>query len=50
VPELGKPKRMSGEKAARVLGWAPRSREEAIIAAADSLWRWGLLKGQRPSA
>ncbi|HMK70220.1 MAG TPA: aldehyde reductase [Xanthobacteraceae bacterium] len=44
LPELGKVKNATGEKARRVLGWAPRSREEAIIATAESLVRLGLLK------
>jgi nucleoside-diphosphate-sugar epimerase len=44
VPELGKPKNASGDKARRVLGWSPRSREEAIVATAQSLQRLGLLK------
>jgi nucleoside-diphosphate-sugar epimerase len=44
VPELGKTKNATGEKARRVLGWAPRSREDAIVASAESLMRLGLLK------
>ncbi|TPG05883.1 aldehyde reductase [Rhodanobacter glycinis] len=44
LPELGKPKNATGEKAQRVLGWAPRSSEEAIVATAESLLRLGLLK------
>jgi hypothetical protein len=44
LPELGKAKNGSGEKAKRLLGWAPRSREDAIVAAAESLLRLGLLK------
>ncbi|HEY2446651.1 MAG TPA: aldehyde reductase [Rhizomicrobium sp.] len=44
LPELGKVKNGTGEKARRLLGWAPRSREEAIFAAAESLLRLGLLK------
>jgi nucleoside-diphosphate-sugar epimerase len=44
VPELGKRKNATNEKAKRVLGWAPRSNEEAIVATADSLVRLGLLK------
>ena len=43
VPELGKIKHATNEKARRLLGWAPRSNEEAIIAAAESLVRLGLL-------
>jgi dihydroflavonol-4-reductase len=30
---------VSAEKARRVLGWRPRSREEAILATAESLLR-----------
>jgi nucleoside-diphosphate-sugar epimerase len=44
LPELGKMKNATGEKAKRVLGWAPRSREDAIVATAESLMRLGLLK------
>jgi len=35
----------SGDKARRVLGWAPRSQEDAIIAAAESLVKLGLAPG-----
>jgi hypothetical protein len=42
--ELGKAKNATGDKAGRLLGWTPRSREDAIVAAAESLWRLGLLK------
>jgi dihydroflavonol-4-reductase len=41
VPELGKHKQASNEKAKRLLGWAPRSNEEAIVATAESLLRVG---------
>jgi nucleoside-diphosphate-sugar epimerase len=44
LPELGKPKNATNEKAKRVLGWTPRSNEESIVATADSLLRLGLLK------
>jgi nucleoside-diphosphate-sugar epimerase len=44
LPELGKRKNATGEKATRVLGWTPRSREDAIVASAESLIRLGLLK------
>ncbi len=44
VPELGRAKNASSEKAQRLLGWTPRSREDAIVATADSLVRLGLLK------
>jgi len=41
LPELGKRKNGSNEKAKAVLGWAPRSREEAILATAKSLLKMG---------
>ena len=44
LPELGKVKNASGEKARRLLGWSPRSSEESIVATAESLIRFGLLK------
>jgi dihydroflavonol-4-reductase len=44
LPELGKSKNATNEKAKRVLGWAPRSNEESIVATAESLVRLGLLK------
>jgi nucleoside-diphosphate-sugar epimerase len=44
VPELGKRKNATNAKAKRVLGWAPRSNEESIVATAESLVRLGLLK------
>jgi dihydroflavonol-4-reductase len=44
APELGSTKSASGEKARRVLGWDPRSNEDAIVATAESLQRLGLVK------
>jgi nucleoside-diphosphate-sugar epimerase len=44
LPELGTIKNATSEKARRVLGWSPRSREDALIATAESLVRYGLLK------
>ncbi|MEJ0100796.1 MAG: aldehyde reductase [Pseudomonadota bacterium] len=44
VPELGKVKDSSSEKARRLLDWQPRSREDSIVAAAESLVRLGLLR------
>jgi nucleoside-diphosphate-sugar epimerase len=44
LPELGKVKNATNQKARRVLGWAPRSNEESIVATAESLLRLGLLK------
>lgn len=43
VPELGKSKDASNAKARTLLGWTPRSSEEAIVAAAMSLKDLGLL-------
>jgi dihydroflavonol-4-reductase len=43
VPLLGVNLDATSEKARRLLGWAPRSREQAIVAAAESLSRLGLL-------
>ena len=45
LPDLGKVRRASNEKARRVLGWEPRSNEEAILATAQSLMRLGLVGG-----
>ena len=50
VPELGKRKNATNEKARRMLGWAPRSNEEAIVATAESLLRLGLLKDSAKKA
>jgi len=50
LPELGKKKNATNEKARRLLGWAPRSREESIVATAESLARLGLLKGSPKKA
>ncbi|WP_263380957.1 SDR family oxidoreductase [Granulicella paludicola] len=43
LPELGNSKSCSHEKASHVLGWSPRSKEEAILATAESLIRLGLV-------
>jgi len=45
VPELGKRKNGTNAKARGLLGWQPRSSDEAIVASAESLMRLGLLKG-----
>ena len=45
TPELGKFKNATNEKARRVLGWSPRSNEDALEATAGSLVELGLLKG-----
>ena len=43
-PELGIKKNASNEKAKRILGWTPRSSEEAIVASGESVAHLGLLK------
>jgi dihydroflavonol-4-reductase len=44
VPQLGRNKNASNQKAKSILGWAPRTNEEAIIASAESMVRFGLIK------
>jgi nucleoside-diphosphate-sugar epimerase len=44
VSELGKTKNATSEKAARLLGWAPRAPDDAIAATGETLARLGLLK------
>jgi dihydroflavonol-4-reductase len=44
VPELGKAKDATAAKAQRVLGWAPRPAEDALVATAESLRAHGLLR------
>jgi nucleoside-diphosphate-sugar epimerase len=43
TPELGKRKNATSAKAQRVLGWSPRTNEEAVLASAESLIRLGLV-------
>jgi dihydroflavonol-4-reductase len=43
VPRLGIKANASNAKARRMLGWTPRSNEEAILASAESLIRLGLV-------
>jgi nucleoside-diphosphate-sugar epimerase len=50
LPELGKNKNSTSEKAKRVLGWQPRSREDALVASAESLARLRILKRARKMA
>jgi nucleoside-diphosphate-sugar epimerase len=50
LPELGKKKNATSQKAERVLQWAPRSAEDSIVATAESLIRLGLLKDSRDKA
>jgi nucleoside-diphosphate-sugar epimerase len=44
LPELGKRKNATNQKARQLLGWTPRSNEEAITSTAESLVRLALLK------
>jgi len=50
LPELGKRKNASAEKARRVLGWTPRSSADALVATAESLVQLGLLKDSKKAA
>jgi dihydroflavonol-4-reductase len=47
---LGRNMNATSEKAVRMLGWAPRSSEEAIVATAESLIRLGLLQQSKEGA
>lgn len=42
--QLGKIKTASSEKSRTMLGWAPRTNEDAIIASAESMVRFGVIK------
>jgi len=44
LPELGKQKHATSEKAQRVLGWSARPVDEAVVATAESLLRLGVVK------
>lgn len=46
LPQLGVVRRVSAEKARCVLGWSPRSSEDAIVATAESLIRHGVVKAR----
>jgi len=50
LPELGKRKNGTNEKARRLLNWQPRSNEECLVATAESLLRLGLLKSSAKKA
>ena len=45
LPELGRAPRVSSAKARELLGWRPRSSEEAIVATARSLIELGVVDG-----
>ncbi|KAK1046195.1 hypothetical protein LTR74_018006 [Friedmanniomyces endolithicus] len=44
VPELGKKKNATSQKAVEQLGWQPRSGEDSIVATAESMPQFGLQK------
>jgi nucleoside-diphosphate-sugar epimerase len=48
--ELGKRKNADHDKAARLLGWSPRPDADAIVATAESLGHFGLLKDREGRA
>ncbi|MEV6483610.1 aldehyde reductase [Streptomyces sp. NPDC051576] len=49
LPNLGKVRHVSNEKARKVLGWSPRSSEDAVAATAESLLELGLLPVAHPA-
>ena len=50
LPELGRIKNATNEKAKRLLGWSPRLPEDAIVATAESLLQLAPLKNVRQAA
>ena len=48
VPLLDNTRRATSAKAERVLGWKPRSREDAIVATAESLLKFGIVRTAAP--
>ncbi|MEO3930595.1 hypothetical protein ABGB07_43120 [Micromonosporaceae bacterium B7E4] len=46
VPDLGHVKKISNEKARRLLRWEPRNPEDAIIASAESMIKKSLVKNR----
>lgn len=50
IPELGKAWNATNAKARNLLGWTPRSNEEAIVATAESLLQLGLLRNTKRAA
>ncbi|MEU6349775.1 aldehyde reductase [Streptomyces sp. NPDC047072] len=48
LPNLGKVRHVSNDKARTVLGWSPRSSEDAVAATAESLLGLGLLAAAHP--
>jgi nucleoside-diphosphate-sugar epimerase len=50
IPLLGNIRHATSAKAERVLGWKPRSREDAIVATAESLVQFGIVGSGAPAA
>jgi len=48
VSQLGRIKNATNEKAKTLLGWTPRTNEEAIMSAVESLMRFGSIKHSKP--
>jgi nucleoside-diphosphate-sugar epimerase len=44
VPQLGRRKNASNEKARTILNWKPRSNEEAVTSAITSMIKLGVIK------
>jgi len=47
VPDLGKIRNTTGAKARSLLGWNPRPNDDALVATAESLFAFGLVKGEK---
>jgi dihydroflavonol-4-reductase len=47
LPMLGKIRHATSAKAERLLGWQPRSREDALVATAESLLKFGIVGSAR---
>lgn len=47
LPQLNKVKNSSNQKAKTILDWKPRSNEEALLASAESLFKFGAIKNQK---
>ena len=47
LPMLGRTRNASNEKARTLLGWQPRSNEEAVLATAESLFRYNIIANEK---
>jgi nucleoside-diphosphate-sugar epimerase len=50
IPELGRTKSASHNKAVRMLGWTPRLDEDAVLSTAESLVKLDLLRNGKRQA